>query len=74
MFAVPGNPVSTAVGLKFFVKPFLDFLLLGSTEIPIKAILDSDMKKPEGLKCFFKAKVDFGNGNETEVEFEVVAE
>jgi len=22
----------------------------------------------------FKAKIDFGNGNETEVEFEVVAE
>ncbi len=59
IFGVPGNPVSTAVGFKFFVKPFLDFLLLGSTEKPIKAILNSDTKKPEGLKCFFKAKVDF---------------
>lgn len=67
IFGVPGNPVSTAVGFKFFVKPFLDFLLLGSTEIPIKAILDSDTKKPEGLKCFFKAKVDFQHP-ETRVE------
>ncbi len=61
LFGVPGNPVSTAVGLRFFVKPFVDLLLSGEIEKPIHAVLTADTQKPEGLKCFFKAKVDLEN-------------
>ncbi len=58
IFGLPGNPVSTAVGLKFFIKPFIDLLLTGNTEKPMRAVLSADTKKPEGLRCFFKAKVN----------------
>lgn len=57
IFGIPGNPISTAVGLKFFLKPFVDLLFTGSVDQPIKVKLESDTKKPLGLKCFFKAKL-----------------
>lgn len=57
IFGVPGNPVSTAVGARFFLQPFIDFLFKSSTD-PIfqTAVLDDQTTKPEGLRCFFKAK------------------
>lgn len=67
IFGVPGNPVSTAVGLKFFIKPFIDLLLTGNTEKPRRAVLSSDTKKPDGLRCFFKAKLSL-DGPEARVE------
>ncbi|HMN67745.1 MAG TPA: molybdopterin molybdotransferase MoeA [Bdellovibrionales bacterium] len=67
IFGVPGNPVSTAVGLRFFIKPFIDLLLTGRREKPMRAVLISDTKKPEGLKCFFKAKMNL-DGPEARVE------
>lgn len=67
IFGVPGNPISTLVGLKFFIRPFLATLLDCETERPLLAVLASDTKKPDGLKCFFKAKV-FSEGVETKVE------
>lgn len=59
LFGVPGNPISTAIGLRFFVVPYLFSLLKMKKEQPIKALLRNMTKKPEGLKCFFKAKVNF---------------
>ncbi|NJM09502.1 MAG: molybdopterin molybdotransferase MoeA [Bdellovibrionaceae bacterium] len=67
IFGVPGNPISTMVGLKFFIKPFIDLLLKGKPERPLIAVLATDTKKPEGLRCFYKAKV-FSDGPEAEVE------
>ena len=67
IFGVPGNPISTLVGLKFFIRPFLDSFLECEVEKPRLAALVSDTRKPEGLKCFFKAKV-FSDGVETKVE------
>lgn len=55
-FGLPGNPVSTAVGFRFFVLPYLRGILGLPPEVPARAQLDQDAKKPEGLKCFFKAK------------------
>lgn len=57
VFGVPGNPVSTAVGFNFFIKPFFDSIF----GIPIQR--NQTMKllervdKPEGLQCFFKAQI-----------------
>ncbi|MCB9254157.1 MAG: molybdopterin molybdotransferase MoeA [Bdellovibrionaceae bacterium] len=56
-FGVPGNPVSTAVGLRFFVEPYLRSLQGLSPERPYRAVLENDTKKPLGLRCFFKAEV-----------------
>lgn len=67
IFGVPGNPIATMVGLRFFIKPFIEFLLRSKPEQPFIAVLTSDIKKPEGLRCFFKAKVS-SDGQEAKVE------
>lgn len=67
IFGLPGNPVSTMVGLRFFIKPFINLLLKIKTVKPLMATLVSDTKKPEGFKCFFKAKVSL-EGPEAKVE------
>jgi len=56
IFGVPGNPVSTAVGLRFFVLPFVACLLGARNEVVRRMPLAEDVGKPEGLKCFFKAE------------------
>lgn len=56
-FGVPGNPVSTAVGLRFFVEPYLRSIQGLAPELPYRAVLENDTKKPAGLRCFFKAEV-----------------
>jgi molybdopterin molybdotransferase len=57
---LPGNPISTAVGLRFFVEPFLRALTGLQTESPLWLPLAADTSKPEGLRCFFKARMEFG--------------
>ena len=58
VFALPGNPVSTAVGLRFFALPFLRGIAGVAPEIPFRAVLRHEAKKTDGLRCFFKAWVD----------------
>lgn len=54
---LPGNPVSTAVGLRFFVDPLVRRFLGRPAEVPRRALLKTGFAKPEGLRCFFKARV-----------------
>lgn len=56
-FGLPGNPVSSAVGLAFFIKPFIDACYGLKNDVPILARLihDYTIKKP--LTFFLKAKV-----------------
>jgi molybdopterin molybdotransferase len=54
-FGLPGNPISTVVGLRFFVEPCLRELLGRPHEVPFRAKLAKAIDKPEGLRCFFKA-------------------
>lgn len=56
VFGLPGNPVSSVVGMKFFVTPVLRELLGQSEESPILCRLSSAVDKPEGLRCFYKAR------------------
>jgi molybdopterin molybdotransferase len=56
VFGLPGNPVSTVVGLRFFVEPCLRSLLGRPDEAPFRSKLSADVEKPEGLRCFFKAR------------------
>lgn len=55
-FGLPGNPVSTVVGLRFFVEPCLRELLGRPHERPFRSLLSQEIDKPEGLRCFFKAR------------------
>ncbi|MFI5349902.1 MAG: gephyrin-like molybdotransferase Glp [Elusimicrobiota bacterium] len=55
-FGLPGNPISTVVGLRFFVEPCLRELLGRPHERPFRSTLSSPVDKPEGLRCFFKAR------------------
>lgn len=58
-FGLPGNPVSTAVGLRFFVAPVLRRLLGRPDERPLRAALAAAVEKPKGLLCFLKAVLSF---------------
>lgn len=62
LFGLPGNPVSTVVGLRFFLLPFLRLLLGQPEELPLRARLSEDAPKPEGLRCFYKAVLAAGPG------------
>ena len=61
-FGLPGNPVSTAVGMRFFVVPFLRKMLGQAQEKPWTALLEKSARKPEGFRCFFKARVESRRG------------
>ena len=62
IFGLPGNPVSTVVGMRFFVQPCLRDLLGQPEEPPIRCRLEKGADKPEGLRCFYKARrLDLGS-------------
>jgi len=62
-FGVPGNPVSTAVAIRFFVEPYLRAIQGARPELGTLFKLKSRIKKPEGLRCFFKAVSFIEDGN-----------
>lgn len=55
LLGLPGNPLSTVVGLRFFAEPYLRRLLGRPDEKPRLAPLAAPADKPGGLRCFFKA-------------------
>lgn len=56
-FGLPGNPVSGAVGLRFFVEPALRVLLGQASERPLRLPLAAPARKKAGLKFLQKARV-----------------
>lgn len=62
LFGVPGNPVSTAVGLRFFVLPFLRTLAGLPPEQGFTATLANSFPKPDGLRCFYKGRYSVQSG------------
>jgi molybdopterin molybdotransferase len=54
-FGLPGNPVSTVVGWRFFVDPYVRALRGQTQEEGATARLAQAYKKPAGLTCFLKA-------------------
>lgn len=56
VFSLPGNPISSVIGMKFFVEACLRDLLGQSEESPIRCRLKTRVDKPEKLRCFFKAR------------------
>jgi molybdopterin molybdotransferase len=58
VFGLAGNPISTAIGCRFLVTPFLRAALGLPAEQPQR--LPAVFKKPADLKCFYKCKLDRG--------------
>lgn len=57
VFGLPGNPVSSAVGLRFFVEPALRALLGQAPERPLYLPLAQPVQKKAGLRFLQKARV-----------------
>ncbi|SLM23119.1 molybdopterin molybdotransferase MoeA [Stenotrophomonas indicatrix] len=57
-FGLPGNPVSAAVGQRFFVEPVLRCLLGLAAEPLLQLPLQADVRKPPGLRFHARARVD----------------
>ncbi|KRG77475.1 molybdopterin biosynthesis protein [Stenotrophomonas chelatiphaga] len=57
-FGLPGNPVSTAVGQRFFVEPLLRGMLGLPAEIALRLPLLAAADKPEGLRFHARARVE----------------
>lgn len=69
VFGFPGNPVSSVVALRFFLEPLLRSLFGIKVETPYQLPLAEDVKKPEDLCCFWKAKVESPDGSEFSSKF-----
>jgi molybdopterin molybdotransferase len=54
-FGLPGNPISSTVGLRFVVYPFLRKIQGMPAEQPIVGRLTSDVNRKPGLRFFLKA-------------------
>ncbi|WP_024958907.1 molybdopterin-binding protein, partial [Stenotrophomonas maltophilia] len=57
-FGLPGNPVSAAVGQRFFVEPVLRRLLGLAPELMLQLPLQADVRKPPGLRFHARARVE----------------
>jgi molybdopterin molybdotransferase len=68
-FGLPGNPVSTAVGLRFFVCPLLRAMQDLPPEPPLYGVLAEDYsKKAADLRFFLRAKLSNNAKGENLVE------
>ncbi|MCD9086967.1 gephyrin-like molybdotransferase Glp [Stenotrophomonas sp. SY1] len=57
-FGLPGNPISAAVGQRFFVEPVLRRLLAMNDELPLQLPLQAAMRKPPGLRMHARARIE----------------
>lgn len=67
-FGLPGNPVSAAVGLRFFVSAALRVMQGLVPEVPLHLPLRTAWKKKPGLRVFAKARVGIDAGGQATVE------
>ncbi|HSM11653.1 MAG TPA: molybdopterin molybdotransferase MoeA, partial [Lysobacter sp.] len=67
-FGLPGNPVSGAVGLRFFIEPALRALLGLAPERPLRLPLAAPARKKPGLRFLQKARVVVDGQGQLQVE------
>ncbi|MGV8961406.1 MAG: gephyrin-like molybdotransferase Glp [Stenotrophomonas sp.] len=60
-FGLPGNPVSAAVGLRFFVEPVLRRMQGLPPEVPLRLPLRGTLKKPADFRLHTRAQVRHDN-------------
>ncbi len=56
-FGLPGNPVSAAIGLRFFCIPLINKLNGQKAETELTVKLVNDAKKPAKFRAFYKAEI-----------------
>ncbi|MCB2081284.1 MAG: hypothetical protein KDD76_01530, partial [Rickettsiales bacterium] len=61
-FGLPGNPISAAVGLRFFIVPLLRELQGVLPEVPLTARLLTSSPKKKGFRFFRKAHISVVTG------------
>ncbi len=66
---LPGNPVSTAAGLRFFVHPLLAAMMKLEPEKPSFARVRTRLVQKPPLRLFLKAKIGVSLEGITEVDF-----
>ncbi len=57
LFALPGNPMATAAGFRFFVTPYLRSLFGQKQEKTMRVALGNDVVKSEGMRTFLLGSV-----------------
>ena len=67
-FGLPGNPISSAACFKFFVYPYLRFILNMKNEKSFKAKLKNSYVKKKEFTRFLKSKVEVSKKGFLEVE------
>lgn len=67
-FGLPGNPVSSAVGMRFFVEPALRALLGQAAEHALRVPLKAEVRKKPGLRFLMKARVALDEHGGLQVE------
>lgn len=67
-FGLPGNPVSSAVGLRFFVEPALRAMLGLAPERPLWVPLAVAAQKKSGFRFLQKARVVLASSGQSQVQ------
>lgn len=63
VFGLPGNPVSSLVTFELFVRPALKRLQGLDPTVPVvPGVMGAELKKPQGLRLFARARVALQNG------------
>lgn len=65
-FGLPGNPVSSAVGLRFFVEPALRALIGLAPERPLRLPLSTPYRKRHALRFHLKGRVGISSTGQLE--------
>ena len=68
IFGLPGNPISSAASFRFFVYPFIEYILKLDAEKPLKAILKNSFDKKKNFTRFAKSKLSTTKNGKIEVE------
>ena len=62
-FCLPGNPISSIIGLRFFVYPFIRYIMGDILESPLRAFLEEDYVLKRTVDLFLKSFVFFNKNN-----------
>jgi molybdopterin molybdotransferase len=68
IFGLPGNPMSSAACFRFFVFPYIEYILGLNEENPLKAVLKNNFSKKKNFTRFAKSKLNTTKNGKIEVE------
>ncbi len=68
IFGLPGNPMSSAACFRFFVIPYITYILGLSIERPIRGILKNSFIKKKKFTRFVKSKLSTTKDGKIEIE------